>query len=804
MKRRNLWILIAGGVMATAGLIQSTVPSSAVPQKAGEGGSQAPVTAPGVLQAEASLVLVDVIAQDKKENYVKDLDAKEFHVYEDDVEQPVTTFSHGTESAQAPNQKKYMVLFFDNSTMNPSEQARARQSAAQFVEKAASEDRMMAVADYGGMLKVTQNFTASAEDLKRAVGGIKFSAVQPNAPGQRTEIASLGKPSLTETSSNFAARSVLLAIRNLAKSMRPIPGRKTFVLFSAGFPLNSERTPELTATIDAANKANVAIYPVDVRGLTGLTLPGAMDGSDPNQQRRDFPGLPPGADLRDGLFPHESPLLAVSQFSGITLRQTVEQRGGTGGAGGGGGGTGGAGGGGGTGGAGGGGFGGGTGGAGAGGGGSRPGGGAGSGPGGGTGGQPGGGFGGGNRGGGFGNSTNPYGQPGMGNYPRPGGIIPPMIDSATSNQQVLYALATGTGGFTITNTNDFLKGLDRIAQELDEYYVLGYVPPTRVHDGSYHKITVKIDRKNTKLRFRTGYFDVKGTDILAGKPEGKTLEDQALSPAPGEIPVSLSAPYFYSQPNVARVNLALELPLSKLNFEKDKGKLRAQVSILGIAYREDGTVAARFSDSIKGEADKKDLKESSAARFFYENSFQIAPGSYKLKVVLSGGGQKFGKYESPLQIEPFDGKKLQLSGLALSNTILPVSEITAGLEAELLEERTPLVVKGMQISPSSSLRFKKDEKVGFYVEVYEPLLAQPSPPRVGITFKVFDKKTNQQVLNSNTILLQDFIEKEHTTIPVALKLPLESIQPGEYRLEVVARNGSGGVSNMHAAEFAVE
>ena len=802
MKRRSLGILIVGIAVALGWLVQSSVLMPAAPRSAPQATSQAP----GVLRTEANLVLVDVVAQDKKENYLKDIDIKEFHVFEDDVEQPITTFSRGAETANVQNSKKYLVLFFDNSTMNPAEQMRARQSAAQFVEKAASEDRMMAVADYGGVLRLTQNFTASSEDLKRAVGGIKFAALQPNAPGQKTEIAQMGRPSLTDTTANFAARSVLLAIRSLAKSLKSVPGRKTLVLFSAGFPLNSERTPELSATIDAANKANVAIYPVDVRGLAGFTMPGAPDTNDPNQQRRGLPGFPQGAELRDGIFPHESLLLAASQLAGITLSQRVGQRagGGTGGGTGGGGGAtggGGVGGGGATGGGGGqpgGGVGGGAGG-GAGGPGGQPAGGAG-GPG---GGQPGGGFGGGNRGG-FGGSTNPYGQPGgMGSYPRPG-IIPPMSESATSNQQVLYALATGTGGFTITNTNDFLKGLEKISQELDEYYVLGYVPPTQVHDGSYHKISVKVDRKNAKLRFRTGYYDVKGSDILAGKPEGKTLEDQAQNSQPGEIPVSLRAPYFYAQPNVARVNLALEMPLQKLVFEKDKGKLRAKVSILGIAYREDGTVAARFSDSIKGEADKKDLKESSSARFFYQNSFQIAPGSYKLKVVLSGGGEKFGKYEMPLVIEPYDGKKLQLSGVALSNTMQPLSQITAGIEAELLEERTPLVVRGIQMTPSPSNHFKKAERVGLYVEVYEPLLAQASPPRVGITFKIFDKKTNAQVHNSNTILLQDFIEKESTVIPVGLPLPIDSIQPGEYRVEVVARNAAGGVSNTHSIEFDLE
>ena len=73
------------------------------------------------------------------------------------------------------------------------------------------------------------------------------------------------------------------------------------------------------------------------------------------------------------------------------------------------------------------------------------------------------------------------------------------------------------------------------------------------------------------MRYRTGYYDVKAPDLLKGKPEGKALEARVASPQAGEIPVSLSAPYFYVEPGVARVNLALSVPGSAIDFEKAEG-----------------------------------------------------------------------------------------------------------------------------------------------------------------------------------------------------------------------------------------
>ena len=92
-----------------------------------------------------------------------------------------------------------------------------------------------------------------------------------------------------------------------AKSPRhssAVPGRKTLILFSAGFPLTSERQSELTATIDALNKANIAVYPVDVRGLATSVSPG-MDISNPSVPG-GRPGFPPSSELRspESPFPH--------------------------------------------------------------------------------------------------------------------------------------------------------------------------------------------------------------------------------------------------------------------------------------------------------------------------------------------------------------------------------------------------------------------------------------------------------------------------------------------------------------------
>src|ERR1041384_224916 len=141
-----------------------------------------PAQAPGtIFRTETRLVPVDVVVQDKKGNYVHDLEQKDFKVWEDNKEQPIRNFSFEADPASPlAQQKKYLVLFFDLSSMNVSDQVQARQAAAKFIDANAGPNRLMAVANFGGALQIAQNFTDDIERLKLVVSGAKISAVSSN------------------------------------------------------------------------------------------------------------------------------------------------------------------------------------------------------------------------------------------------------------------------------------------------------------------------------------------------------------------------------------------------------------------------------------------------------------------------------------------------------------------------------------------------------------------------------------------------------------------------------------------------
>jgi VWFA-related protein len=753
-----------------------------------------------VIKKESKLVLVDTVVTDKGGNYVHDLTQKDFKVYEDNKEQQVASFSSGSDVAiQANNgQKHYLILFFDNSSMAAPDQIQARGAAAKFIDANAGPDHLMAVVEFGGALRIAQNFTANSDALRAAASGVKTAYVASNAgPDGRTAgtIGSPGFSSISSAETDFGARTMLLAVRSLAKNLRSVPGRKMLVLFSAGFALNTENQSELTATIDACNKSNVAIYSLDVRGLVAPTPGhgGSARSDPPNIHLFGVSHQEPAATAPPIRSSRPHLLLASYAFSAEPAPQRPSGSGQTGGGGGrptSGGGAGGA--------------------AGTGGGraGGTTGGAGGTGTGG-KGGAPGaGGKGGGTTGtAGGGTPTpmrNPYNNLNSLNNPynQSRSIVPQLPPSVATNQQVLAALAEGTGGFSIFNTNDLLGGLDRIAKEQNEFYILGYVPGDSA-EGSCHTLKVKMNRGGLNVRSRTGFCNARTENPLEGKPAEKQLELHAAGSQTGSIRGALEAPYFYTGPNVARVSLAMEIPSDSLKFEKEKGKYHANVNVLGIAYRPDGSVGARFSDTVNLDLEKDEWKEFTKAPYRYQNQFDAAAGIYKLTIVLSGGGDTFGKFESPLQIDAYDGKGMSLGGVVLTNSATRVSDIPTGLDSILLEDRTPLVVQGMQVVPSATNRFKRSDNVIMYTEIYDPLLASDAPPKVAFGYRVLERTSNKEVVFTGAVPADQFIQKGNPVVPTGALVKVKELQPGAYRLVVQAVDGSNNHAPNRTVDFDV-
>ncbi len=196
---------------------------------------------PPVFQSETQMVLIDALATNKKGEFVRDLTAKDFRVWEDNKEQTIRSFS--IESGSTPDQTRRLVLFLDNSSMSMTDQISARQAATHFIDANAGPNRPMAVVAFDDSFHLTQGFTENAARLKQALGAVSLSNPAP-------------------TLRNPFPGALLQTLATLARSLSALPGRKALVIFTSSGAFAGAPPDDFARLVQISNRSNVAVYPV--------------------------------------------------------------------------------------------------------------------------------------------------------------------------------------------------------------------------------------------------------------------------------------------------------------------------------------------------------------------------------------------------------------------------------------------------------------------------------------------------------------------------------------------------------------
>jgi hypothetical protein len=110
----------------------------------------------------------------------------------------------------------------------------------------------------------------------------------------------------------------------------------------------------------------------------------------------------------------------------------------------------------------------------------------------------------------------------------------------------------------------------------------------------------------------------------------------------------------------------------------------------------------------------------------------------------------------------------------------------------------------MQITPSATNRLKKTDLGVLYVEVYEPGLADPNPPQVGLQMRVLDRKTGKVAQDAGLFNIASAIRAGSPVISVGLKLPIAGLAPGSYRVEVSGVDSMERKTPLRTTDFDLE
>jgi VWFA-related protein len=169
--------------------------------------------------------------------------------------------------------RRLLVLYFDLSAMPPPDQARAYSAARKFLSEQITAQDLVAVMTFqGGAVRVKQDFTSDRAALQEVVETLIYGEKKDagDMPDQTTDVGTAFGQDDAEFNILNTDRQ-LSALQTAATMLRSLPEQKSLVYFASGLRLNGvDNQAQLRATINAAIRANVAIYPIDARGLVAM------------------------------------------------------------------------------------------------------------------------------------------------------------------------------------------------------------------------------------------------------------------------------------------------------------------------------------------------------------------------------------------------------------------------------------------------------------------------------------------------------------------------------------------------------
>ena len=258
-----------------------------------------------VLKMNGELVLTNVVARDSKTGeVVRGLTQSDFTILESGKAQHIETFDFESVDRATPlneatvsglaagatgngskavvvakpeelRNHRLIVMFFDLTSMQPEDLDRSVLAAQEFLKNKMQPADLVALVSLGDTLKVDQDFTADKKALINEVAVYNGTEGQGFAAGatansNQVEDTTGYTPDESEYNDLNTDRE-LFALRAVANSLEKITEKKSLLYFSGGIQRDGiENQASLRSAINAAVRANLAIYSVDTRGLQSI------------------------------------------------------------------------------------------------------------------------------------------------------------------------------------------------------------------------------------------------------------------------------------------------------------------------------------------------------------------------------------------------------------------------------------------------------------------------------------------------------------------------------------------------------
>jgi GWxTD domain-containing protein len=242
------------------------------------------------------------------------------------------------------------------------------------------------------------------------------------------------------------------------------------------------------------------------------------------------------------------------------------------------------------------------------------------------------------------------------------------------------------------------------------------------------------------------------------------------------------------------VPVTVQVPNSQLSFQAKDGIHSATMNIFGRVSTLTGRVVQTFEDSVSRDFPDSLYQQSIKLQSIYQKAVPLRPGLYRLDLVIKDvQSGNVGVVNTRLQVPRYEDEKLDASSLILADQIehVPAKQIGTG----------QFVLGSSKVRPRLEGDFTTADKLGIYMQIYN-LKPDDKTHKSSATFQYTVKKGKEQVMQFKET--SEEMKQTGDQVTIERLLPLATLAPGKYSLEVNATDSLSNQTISKTAEFTVK
>jgi VWFA-related protein len=363
------------------------------------------------------------------------------------------------------------------------------------------------------------------------------------------------------------------------------------------------------------------------------------------------------------------------------------------------------------------------------------------------------------------------------------------------SQDVLYGLATDTGGKALLDYNDLSQGIVQAQQSVSSYYIIGYYTTNAAQDGKFRRIKITLNNGLTgTLDYRQGYFAGKRFTKFTAADKERQLEDALMLGEPiTELTIQMEVDYFQLDRAQYFVPVIVKIPGRELALAKRGGAEHTLIDFIGEIKDNFGTTVTNLRDKVNVKLSDETAAQLAKSPIEYDTGFTVLPGKYSIKMLARDDETgRIGTYQANFTIPNLNKEvaKVATSSIVLSSQRVNLKEALFNAKNNDKQElANPLVVNGDKLVPSVTRVFSKSRDMFVYLQAYEQGVASVQPLIAYVSFY----KGQTMAYQTEPIKVSSAATNSLKTMSLDFDIPLNRPQlpTGEYDCQITVLNPTG-------------